>query len=189
MDKECFLFDTNDKFNVSYKINEKLCELVESTEKKYERVAFICLGTDRSTGDSFGPLVGHNLSKLSIYDFDVYGTLYNPVHAQNLSETLKKIDIENTLIIAIDSSLGNYNHIGCISMGKGEIKPGMGVGKELPSVGDIFICGIVNVSGFAPTLLLQCTRLSLVYTMAEVTTNSIRYLLHKKFLTKKSITV
>ncbi|MNT94758.1 hypothetical protein D3C72_2365110 [compost metagenome] len=43
------------------------------------------------------------------------------------------------------------------------MKPGAGVGKDLPPVGDYNIVGIVNVSGFMEYFVLQNTRLSLVY--------------------------
>ena len=48
--------------------------------------------------------------------------------------------------------------------------PGAGVSKELPLVGEIFINGIVNVSGFLEYFVLQNTRLSLVFRLAEIIT-------------------
>lgn len=44
---------------------------------------------------------------------------------------------------------------------------GRGAGKTLPEVGDIFITGIVNVSGSFEQLLLQTTRLATIFHMAE----------------------
>ena len=46
-------------------------------------------------------------------------------------------------------------------------RPGAGAGKTLPEVGDIFITGIVNVSGSFEQLLLQTTRLATIFHMAE----------------------
>ena len=46
-------------------------------------------------------------------------------------------------------------------------------GKNLPEVGDVFITGIVNVSGSFEQLLLQTTRLSTVFHMAEAITQGI----------------
>jgi len=51
------------------------------------------------------------LSKCKIYDFDVYGTIVEPVHALNLKETMDKIDTSNTLVIAVDASIGSIEHI------------------------------------------------------------------------------
>lgn len=176
---ESFIFNTNNNFR-QYKINEKLLELVDNIDKEYERLALVCIGSDRSTGDSYGPIIGLNLSRCTLYDFDLYGTLHNPVHAKNLSDTIGKIESETTLVIAIDSSLGSLEHVGCIAMGYGGIKPGLGVSKDLPEVGDIYITGIVNISGFMSTLVLQSTRLELVYNMSEITTYAIKYMLYKK---------
>lgn len=175
---EFFLFDTNKDFH-QYKLNNKLFELVSNINKKYTKIAFICIGSDRCTGDCYGPLIGYNLSKCTIYDIEIYGTIYKPVHAKNLIETLSRIDNENTLVIAVDSSLGSAQHIGYITIGYGSVKPGLGVSKELPEVGDIFITGIVNISGFMPTLVLQSTSLGLVYNMAEITANAIKSVLYK----------
>ena len=55
----------------------------------------------------------------------------------------------------------------------GPVKPGAGVNKELPAVGDIHITGIVNVSGFMEYFVLQNTRLHLVMKMAKTIANGI----------------
>ncbi|HRM44529.1 MAG TPA: spore protease YyaC, partial [Fusicatenibacter saccharivorans] len=69
--------------------------------------------------------------------------------------------------VAIDASLGSRRHQGYITIGNGAIRPGAGAGKTLPEVGDIFITGIVNVSGSFEQLLLQTTRLATIFHMAE----------------------
>lgn len=71
-------------------------------------VAVVCIGTDRSTGDSLGPLVGMKLAEKQPTRFHVYGTLADPVHAVNLNEKLDIIhhNHRNPFIIAIDACLG-----------------------------------------------------------------------------------
>lgn len=71
-------------------------------------------------------------------------------------------------MIAIDACLGSLNHVGHISVGKGPIKPGAGVSKDLPPVGDMFVTGIVNISGFMEYMVLQNTRLRTVMKMADI---------------------
>lgn len=66
-------------------------------------------------------------------------------------------------------------------MGYGGIKPGSGVGKDIPPVGDIHIADIVNIPGFMPMVLLQNTRLGLVYKIAEMTSFAIRSVLYKRW--------
>ncbi|MFX4262969.1 spore protease YyaC [Pelotomaculum propionicicum] len=130
----------------------------------------LCIGTDRSTGDCLGPLVGTKIDLLNQEYFEVYGTLDNPVHASNLKDTLEKIysKYKNPLIIAVDACLGRIENVGCINLGDGSLSPGAGVNKSLPPVGQIHITGIVNVGGFMEYIVLQNTRLNIVMRLADV---------------------
>ena len=70
-------------------------------------IVIACIGTDRSTGDSLGPLVGTLLKeKTSSSEFFVYGTFLNSIHAMNLKERLH--DIQQSHL--------NIFIIGCVSM-------------------------------------------------------------------------
>lgn len=138
-------------------------------------VVITCIGTDRSTGDSFGPLIGSFLKEIDLNHFHVYGTLDDPIHAVNLQERINQIHEHhiNPFIIAIDACLGRIKNVGVIKVGTGPIKPGAGVNKDLPSVGHIHITGIVNVSGYMEFFVLQNTRLNLVMRMAKQVTAGI----------------
>jgi putative sporulation protein YyaC len=138
-------------------------------------IVFVCIGTDRSTGDSLGPLVGTLLEEKNLPSFHIYGTLDDPIHAVNLEEKLKEINEKHfhPFIIGIDACLGRYKSVGFIEIGNGPVKPGAGVNKELPAVGHIHITGIVNVSGFMEFFVLQNTRLNIVLKMAKTIANGI----------------
>lgn len=140
-----------------------------------DRIVIVCVGTDRSTGDALGPLVGSELARRQSPLFDLYGTLDEPVHAMNLDDTLKRItrDTPRPYIIAVDACLGQLSSVGCIQLGSGPVRPGAGVNKDLPPVGDIHLTGIVNVGGFMEYFVLQNTRLSLVMKMAHVIAHSL----------------
>ncbi|MDR7854984.1 spore protease YyaC [Tissierella sp.] len=144
---------------------------------KNKKLTILCIGTDRSTGDSLGPLVGHKLSPLikNYKDINILGTLEHPVHAQNLESTILSINKEcsNPLILAIDSSLGKQDRVGYLSIKNSPLRPGAGVNKVLPSVGDISITGIVNIGGMMEYMVLQNTRLSLVMNMADIISKSL----------------
>lgn len=137
-------------------------------------IIILCIGTDRSTGDSLGPLVGELLKK-SCSHAKVLGTLEEPVHAGNLAKVLEQIkkDYKDPFIIAIDASLGRSENVGTIKIAPGAIKPGAGVNKDLPPVGNFHITGIVNVGGFMEYFVLQNTRLYLVMKMAEIISGGI----------------
>ncbi|MFB9278350.1 spore protease YyaC [Cohnella cellulosilytica] len=145
------------------------------------RIVIVCVGTDRSTGDSLGPLVGTALSREYSSLFDLYGTLEEPVHAMNLGETLLKImrSSRQPFVIAVDACLGQVASVGCIQIGSGPVRPGAGVNKELPPVGDIHMTGIVNVGGFMEYFVLQNTRLNLVVKMSEIIAQSLLNAVHK----------
>ncbi len=138
-------------------------------------IVFVCIGTDRSTGDSLGPLVGTLLQERKIPSFYIYGTLDDPIHAMNLEAKIKEIKEKHfhPFMIGIDACLGRIKSVGVIEVGEGPVKPGAGVNKDLPAVGHIHITGIVNVSGFMEFLVLQNTRLNLVLRMAKTIANGI----------------
>ena len=164
------VFDINSKkYSASSELSYLLRNVVSHIRYEWDELVFLCIGSDRITGDSLGPLVGHLLSRHNWPHIHVYGTLKNPVHALNLEEITRQIKARHplALIIAIDASLGSKKHIGFITLGIGSLCPGLGVKKELPRVGDIFITGIINVSGTFEHFLLQTTRLSMVVDMAD----------------------
>jgi len=161
---------------------EALHHIISGAIKKgYESVVFLCIGTDRSTGDSFGPLIGYKIGKLRYKNAFVYGTLEEPVHAKNLEEVMKKVYSEcpNPFVVAIDACLGQMDHVGYITVGEGSIKPGSGVSKNLGPVGDAYVTGIVNFGGFMDFLVLQNTRLNVVMKMADLVSMGIKYVMWK----------
>ncbi len=148
-------------------IESKLTDKFRSS--KYRPAVLVCIGTDRSTGDALGPLIGTNLSRMGLNRLHILGTLDNPVHATNLAETLQYIQeaYRNPYIIGIDACLGKTDSIGVITLTEAPLLPGSGVNKQLPEVGEISLTGIVNVGGFMEYMVLQNTRLSLVWHMAD----------------------
>lgn len=169
----------------SFHLAEHLSKLIVRHNFEFETIVVLCIGTDRVTGDSLGPLVGYKLSKSHLDTVKIYGTLENPVHALNLAETTKEIynTCPKPFIIAIDASLGSFNHLGYITLGKGPLTPGLGVKKTLLPVGDVFITGIVNVSGVLDNLILQTTRLDTVMTLADCISLGIRMAERKNYFT------
>jgi putative sporulation protein YyaC len=138
---------------------------------EYRRLIILCIGTDRATGDSLGPITGHKLiSTVDSGDVSIFGTLEKPVHAKNIHQTLDYIHAayDNPFIAAIDACLGKPESVGYITIGEGPINPGAGLSKSLPTVGNMSITGIVNVAMGMDFAVLQNTRLHLVVKMAEV---------------------
>lgn len=171
--------DGEDPFAVQ-KIKWALQNLIQEAYRPEEHeLVILCIGTDRSTGDSLGPLIGTKLSRLQPRNTFVYGTLEDPVHAVNLADTVAHIELRHPkpLVIAVDACLGRMESVGSIDIGCGPIRPGAGVNKDLPSVGEFHVNGIVNVGGFLEYFVLQNTRLSLVIRMAEAIARGLFYTL------------
>ena len=112
------------------------------------KLIFLCIGTDRVIGDSFGPLVGYKLKYLfkDEQNIKVIGTLNNIICTHNISKIIK--DINNTypesFLIAIDAALSNKNNIGKIVVSNNSINVGSGLNKSKIYVGDMSIKGIVS---------------------------------------------
>lgn len=150
-----------------------------------KRVIVLCIGTDRSTGDALGPLTGtllvergfpevhapehntHSVPSASPPSASVLGTLENPIHAVTLLDAIEFVRPASVVTVAIDACLGQPEHVGSITVGWGPVRPGAGVNKDLPPVGDIHVTGTVNVAGFMEYLVLQNTRLSTVMRLAK----------------------
>ncbi|OWZ83515.1 spore protease YyaC [Natranaerobius trueperi] len=157
------------KPNSCFKIKEALDKILIRDRPYPDQIIVACIGTDRSTGDSLGPLTGTHLLSLLPREVKVKGTLEFPVHATNLKGTVDEIkrNFTNPYIIAIDACLGKIESVGKVTVKEGPVKPGSGVNKELEPVGDCHITGIVNVGGFFEYMVLQNTRLYNVITLSK----------------------
>lgn len=137
-------------------------------------VTFLCIGTDRSTGDALGPLVGTALANAG-YE-RVIGTLASPCDANTLPmwiTELASIPPGSEAVIAIDAALGRPESIGRFQVSSVPMLPGASLGRELPPVGDYGIAGIVNGKGMKTYAILQNTSLHRVITMANTIVDAI----------------
>lgn len=136
-----------------------------------------CIGSDRSTGDALGPLVGSLLSKRKHSVYHVYGTLEKPIHALNIKDRLDYIKQkhQNAFIVAVDACLGRSQSVGNINASIGPLRPGLALKKDLPEVGHLNITGIVNISSPIDFITLQNTRLNLVFKQAEIISRALSY--------------
>lgn len=168
--REIYYYNANRNF-IPEEFAGQLFAMIQEEKKRKGKsgVVFLCIGTDRSTGDSLGPLIGYKLRQMRMSRATVFGTLECPVHAMNLEDysTVLRNCYRDDLIVAVDASVGNREHVGYVTLGKGALKPGLGVSKELHPVGDIFITGIVGSCGNYDPLMLQSVRLSVVMRMAD----------------------
>ena len=86
---------------------------IQKDGRMFRELVFLCIGSDRITGDSLGPLIGYQLSPYCSRIFHVYGTLDDPVHALNLPDRISYIHSRHpeALLVAIDAlDLGAQMH-------------------------------------------------------------------------------
>lgn len=161
--------------NCVYNIREVLCPELSRAIKDHRDIVILCIGTDRSTGDSLGPLVGDKLKFLVREKVFLYGGLENPIHAKNLIETIDNINSnhKSPFIIAIDASLGPLQNVGKIIIESKPLTPGAALNKNLPPIGDLYITGVVNISGSLEFVVLQNTRLYIVMKLAETISSGV----------------
>lgn len=165
-----------------HNLSSKVESFLENTPKKGSPI-ILCIGTDRSTGDCLGPLTGWRLtSLLHGMEVEIFGTIDQPVHANNLEENLAMIKHKMAVqpVIAIDACLGQLSSVGTILLDQDPLRPGAGLKKTLPPVGDLSLSGIVNIGGFMEFQVLQNTRLSVVFRLSQIIANSIFLALQRR---------
>lgn len=168
----------NKKSQIQY--NKFICEFyreLEEKEKCKSNIVFLCIGTDRITGDCFGPIVGDKLQYENKF-CDVYGTLSAPVCASNLNDKINEIYFkhENPFIIAIDAALSKEEYVGKVFVKNDPLTLGKGIGKNIAQVGDISIKAIVGKKEKTKKKnmqILQNVSLNMVMNLADMVSSGI----------------
>ncbi|KHD38159.1 hypothetical protein NL50_01225 [Clostridium acetobutylicum] len=136
-----FYFSYNvDKENIEHWISAILFQVL----KDKEDIVILSLGVDTLVGDSLGPLVGSILKRNGIPN--VYGTLDRTVNAYNIIRILDEIHekFKNPYILVVDAAVTAENNANDIVLRNGGFTPGFGVYRQLPTVGDFSLVGVVN---------------------------------------------
>jgi putative sporulation protein YyaC len=131
------------------------------------RLAFLCIGTDRSSGDTLGPLAGTLLEERGYTR--VIGTLKRPCDADSWEERLAELRLmqaeEGAVVLAIDACLGNSVSVGLFQTAAGPLEAGRSLKRGLEPVGDYAIAAIVNVNRGNPVRVLETTAFGRVWDM------------------------
>ncbi len=154
-----------------------------------ETPVFVCVGTDASIGDSVGPFCGTFLENTT-NDIFIYGTLQKPITAKDIRSVKNFISKVHPFskVVVIDAAIGKKADVGKIKIYDAPIKPGLGLNKNLPELGDVSIIAIVAERAEKNLSLSNFTRLSPIYKMARVIEGGITaYLENNKKLGYKAI--
>lgn len=148
--------------------------------KEYSDIIFVFIGTDCNLGDSLAPLCGEMLKKRVKNTF-FYGTLKNTITAKDvpyLSEYIKKAH-PSSFVVAIDAALGGKTDVGKIKITDKGVKPGLGVNKLLPTIGNASIIGVVGEKTDSRNMT-SVMRLGQVFAMARKISSAIEKYLDLK---------
>jgi putative sporulation protein YyaC len=146
-----------------------LFERIKQAGGTRDGLLFLCIGTDRSSGDAFGPLTGTLLREAGFEC--VIGTLEKPCDADTWAERIaemERVQAEgNKRVVAIDACLGTALTTGMFVVSEGPIEAGRSLKLGLQPVGAYSIAAIVNENRANPYTVLQTTPLSRVLLMAR----------------------
>lgn len=144
-------------------------------KKRVSRPVFVCIGTDKVFSDSLGPKVGSLLNNQMNKPFFVYGLCDRNITAENLIycfDFIKKMH-PNCQTVVVDAAVGTAEQIGNIQISDGGIVPGAATNKNLPTVGDVSIVGIVADKGMTDFYTLNSSKERLVNRVANFIAKSI----------------
>lgn len=160
------------------KYNKFICDFYNELKKfnnEYSKFIFLCIGTDRMTGDCFGPLVGSKIKKgiSNNNNCIIYGDLTEPLIYYNIGEKIKEINenYKNSCVIAIDAALSSEKNIGKIFVKTGGLKTGRAINKFNKEIGHISIKAIIgeNHKKLDKNMqLLQNTSLNFVMELVDI---------------------
>ena len=130
---------------------------------------FMCIGTEKVFSDSLGPRVGSLLNENMLFPSFVYGLREQNITAENLMYSYNFIKAlhPNSPIVVIDAAVGSVEQIGKIQLSEGGILPGAATNKNLPSIGDVSIIGIVAEKGMGDFYTLNSDKDRLVNKVAN----------------------
>lgn len=154
---------------------ESELSLAHELKQHVKNPVFMCIGTEKVFADSLGPKVGSLLNENMKKPCFVYGLCNQNITAENLvycHDFIRKMH-PNREIVVVDAAVGTHEQIGKIQISNGGIVPGAATNKNLPTVGDVSIVGIVADKGMADFYTLNSSKERLVNQVAQFIAKSI----------------
>ena len=154
----------------------------EKNKRENFEIIFLCVGTDRMTGDCLGPLVGtrleEKLAPYNIFNITIYGTLKENLCYSNMKDQLEhmKMNHPNACVVVIDAALSDEEKIGKIFVEQRKMTLGKGLHKSQIKVGDISIKAVVGKNYKLPMhnfSILQNISLNSIIALSEIIADGI----------------
>ena len=157
-------------------------------------IIFLCIGTTKIVGDSFGPLVGTILKKYFCGNkkIEIIGDLENALTYDKIEESVKYIKKRyiNKLIIVLDSALSDQSNVGRIFIQNRGLKYAESLKKQNRTIGDISIKAVVgkdeknNIENFKN---LKGVKVEQIQLMSYIVSKGIIDVMNKKVKKGKNI--
>lgn len=142
------------------------------------KITYLFIGSEHSTGDSFGPLTGTLLKKTGYKN--IIGSLDDTVHAKNLAQKIKLIPRED-FVVAVDATMGSFKDLGHLIFRNTPLKPGAAFNREeLPPVGQASVLFNVAPAGLANFLMLNSAGLNKVWLASNLLYRAIVVITHRR---------
>ena len=101
MQKTFNYLDKNAAKNVAYEIKKMI----------NKDCVLLFIGTDKSIGDAFAPLVGSLLESYNLLKNPIFGTIKHPVHALNINDTVELSLINISSIVELVQALAQQEQL------------------------------------------------------------------------------
>lgn len=183
MFNEYNLINTNSSIN----FEEDMFNILSYAYSNKIQIIFYFIGTDRCTGDALGPIVGEFFRNTTYNGVLFYGSLDKPMHAENIEDIISYNRDKDSLVIAVDASLGRLKDVGKVIIQDKPMYPGAALNKSIPPIGNYSITGIVNIYDKFDFIILQNTRLNTVFTLANFISKGINQALIRCVTKEKSL--
>lgn len=148
---------------------------MNQVKDQFSDYVFLCIGTNKVMGDSFGPFVGHFLLQQLPYKkhTHVVGNIQKNVSYINAECKIEQIykRFESPCIIAIDSAFSREQDVGRIIVTNSKIQLGKGMGKRRYETGNIAIKGVIAKNYHRPFYnfhILKATPRQFVINLAKI---------------------
>lgn len=153
-----------------------------------ESIAVLFIGTDSNVGDSLAPLAGSLIEKSGAANAFIYGNLNCPITANDVPYICSYVKNAHpqSKIIVVDAAVGKKEDVGNVKVMQKSIRPGLGVNKILPPIGDVSIIGVVAERSQNKLSLLGYAKVSDVYAMAKNIADGINGFISARMASQKT---
>ena len=110
------------------------------------KLLFLCIGSEKISGDCIGPIVGTLLKEKYKIPYPVFGTEENSVNGKNVSEYVRLIKeyFPAHKIIAVDAAVGEEKDLWTLKYRVGGVRAGGAINADSEYVGEVGILAVVG---------------------------------------------